>query len=225
MSNPIPVEVCSTINDMEASDSELFEQWCNGDAKAGQVLFGRYYDVLDRFFINKISSDPGDLVQETLIACVKGRDRLQQGRQFRSYLFAIAYNILNDHLRKTYRRGEQIDVDQISLRDLSDSPSTLVSRRREQRLLLEGLRNIPIAYQVILELHYWEKLAVREMSEILDLPSGTVKSRLRRARELLSEAMTRLAQSPELLRTTLTRLDDWAESCRRLLDGEEPGQP
>ncbi|HWN68565.1 MAG TPA: sigma factor-like helix-turn-helix DNA-binding protein, partial [Haliangium sp.] len=79
----------------------------------------------------------------------------------------------------------------------------------------EALRGIPVDYQVILELHYWEQMNTEDMAEALALPVGTVRSRLRRARELLEQAMGRLAESPGELQSTLTRLDDWAERCRQ----------
>jgi RNA polymerase sigma-70 factor (ECF subfamily) len=100
------------------------------------------------------------------------------------------------------------------VQQVAPGPGTQLGDRREQRLLLEALRNIPIAYQVILELHYWEQTTTEDMAEILSLPVGTVRSRLLRARELLEQAMSRLARSAEELQSTVTRIDDWAERCR-----------
>jgi RNA polymerase sigma-70 factor (ECF subfamily) len=199
---------------MEADDAVLLDRWRRGDASAGEELFERYYDIVERFFLNKIAGDIQDLVQETFIACVEGRDRVQDSARFRSYLFSIAYNVLRGHLRKVYRGGQQLDLDHLSVQQVAPGPGTQLGDRREQRLLLEALRNIPIDYQVILELHYWEQMTTEDMADVLALPVGTVRSRLRRARELLEEAMSRLASSPEELHSTVTRIDDWAERCR-----------
>jgi RNA polymerase sigma-70 factor (ECF subfamily) len=199
---------------MAADDVVLLEGWRRGDAAAGEALFERYYDLVERFFLNKISGDTQDLVQETFIACVEGRDRVQDSSRFRSYLFSIAYNVLRGHLRKIYRGGQRLDLDELSVQQVAPGPGTQLGDRREQRLLLEALRGIPVDYQVILELHYWEQMTTEDMAEVLSLPVGTVRSRLRRARELLEQAMGRLAESPAELQSTLTRLDDWAERCR-----------
>jgi RNA polymerase sigma-70 factor, ECF subfamily len=199
---------------MKVDDAVLLERWHQGDADAGEELFERYYDLVERFFLNKITGDIQDLVQETFTACVEGRERLQDKARFRAYLFSIAYNVLRGHLRKLYRGGEQIDLDEVSVQQVAPGPGTQLGDRREQRLLLEALRNIPADYQVILELHYWEQMTTEEMAEILGRPVGTVRSRLRRARELLEAAMVRLASSPEALHSTVTRIDDWAERCR-----------
>ena len=202
---------------MDIDDAVLLQQWREGDVAAGEALFERYYETVERFFLNKISGDIEDLVQETFIACVDGRDRVQDSAKFRSYLFSIAYNVLRGHLRKIYRGGEQLDLDEMSVHDIAPGPGTLITERREQRLLLEALRNIPVDYQVVLELHYWEQMTTESMAEVLSLPVGTVRSRLRRARELIAEAMGRLAHSPDELASTMTRLDDWAERCRQAM--------
>jgi RNA polymerase sigma-70 factor (ECF subfamily) len=199
---------------MELKDTELLERWRSGDRIAGNALFNRYYEAIERFFLNKVSSEVADLVQETFVACVAARDRVNDGTKFRAYIFSIAYNVLCGHLRKIYSSGQQLDVDEISVHDVMKSPDTSTAHGREQRLLLEALRNIPIRFQVILELHYWEDMTTEEIADILQLPVGTVRSRLRRARELLKQAMGRLAHSADELESTWTRLEDWAQSCR-----------
>jgi RNA polymerase sigma-70 factor, ECF subfamily len=200
-----------------SDDGDLLDRWRAGDMKAGQRLFLRYYDRVERFFINKISAGVADLVQETFLACLEGRDRLRDTSKFRAYLFSVAHNVLNAYLRKRYARGAEIDVLEDSVQDFSPDPFDVITDHEEERLLLLALRHIPIHYQVILELHYWEKLPTAEISDILDLPVGTVKSRMIRGRELLKQALTRLAESPDLLQSTISNLDDWVEKIRRLL--------
>ncbi|WP_428265320.1 RNA polymerase sigma factor [Haliangium sp.] len=206
---------------MDASDAELLERWRQGNQAAGEALFERYYDPIERFFLNKVSSNVGDLVQETFIACVEARERVKDGDKFRSYLFSIAYNVLRAHLRRNYRGRQELDLDHMSVVDIAPGPGTMIGRRREQRLLLEALRAIPLQYQVVLELHYWEKMITADIAESLGLPLGTVRSRLRRARELLDEAMSRLAGSNDVLESTATSLDDWAERCRQDMIAEQ----
>lgn len=208
---------------MEHGDSELLLRWREGDLTAGEALFERYYALIERFFLNKLQAGVGDLVQETFVACVENRDRLKQTTRFRSYLFSIAHNILYRHLRNRYRHGVDCDFEQVSVRDLAPGPSSVVVRRTEQRLLLEALRSIPVAQQVILELHYWEGMKTTEISEILDLPPGTVRSRLQRARARLEDVMGELEKSPELLESTRSHLDDWARQCRQAVIAQSAG--
>jgi len=202
---------------MEPSDGELLTRWRAGDTPSGEVLFERYYDAVERFFLNKVASAAQDLVQETFIRCVESRERIRDNDQFRLYLFGIAYNVLSAHLRERYRGDRAIDLGEVSVCDLSPGPGSLVAGRREHRLLIEALRNLPVDDQVILELHYWEQLTTNQMAEVLGIPVGTARGRLQRARTRLEEVMQRLAESPEDLASTLARLDDWAAECRERL--------
>ncbi len=201
---------------MATGDVELLRAWRAGDMQSGELLFERYYDQVARFFRNKLSSDIADLVQETFTACVVGRDRLQEDTSFRGYLFSVARNILCRYLRSRYRGGDVIDLQEQSVADLAPGPITLIARRREHRLLLEALRKIPLDYQMLLELRYWEQLKTADIALSMDIPHGTVRTRLRRARELLNQAMSKLASDEGELESTLANFDQWAWECRNL---------
>ncbi|HEY6176495.1 MAG TPA: sigma-70 family RNA polymerase sigma factor [Kofleriaceae bacterium] len=202
---------------MDPTDGELLERWRAGDSESGEALFERYYDILERFFVNKLNDAVPDLVQDTFTRCVQNHDRIRDD-QFRLYLFGIAYNVLKEHLRARYRGGTPLDMSQASVYDLAPGPVTLVVRRREHRLLLEALRTIPIEDQVILELHYWENLTTDDIAEVLGIPVGTARGRLQRAREKLGEVMQRLTESSQDLTTTVASLEGWAKECRDHLD-------
>jgi RNA polymerase sigma-70 factor, ECF subfamily len=203
---------------MEPSDGELLERWRSGDTVSGEALFERYYDMVERFFLNKVSSGVQDLVQETFTRCVESRERIRDNDRFRMYMFGIAYNVLTGYLRERYRGDRAVDLGEVSVCDLAPGPSSLVALRREHRLLIEALRGIPVDDQVILELHYWEQLTTHQMADVIGVPVGTVRGRLQRARGRLEAAMQRLAESPQELSSTLARLDDWAAECRQRLD-------
>jgi len=203
---------------MEPSDGELLRRWRAGDAASGEALFERYYEMVERFFLNKAPGGAQDLVQETFIRCVESRERIRDDDQFRVYMFGIAYNVLSGHLRERYRGDRAIDLSEISVCDLAPGPGSLVARRREHQLLIEALRNLPVDDQVLLELHYWEQLTTDQMAAVLGIPLGTARGRLQRARTRLEQVMQRLAESPEDLTSTLARLDDWAAECRARLD-------
>jgi RNA polymerase sigma-70 factor (ECF subfamily) len=202
----------------EPSDGALLERWRAGDTASGEALFERFYDMVERFFLNKVSSNVQDLVQETFIRCVESRDRIRDNDRFRVYMFGIAYNVLSGHLRERYRGDRAIDFNEDSVHDLAPGPGSVVAQRREHRLLIEALRNIPVDDQVLLELHYWEQLTTHQMAEVLGIPVGTARGQLQRARSKLEEVMQRLAESPQDLSSTLARLDDWAAECRQRLD-------
>jgi len=119
--------------------------------------------------------------------------------------------------RKQGRKSIEIDPSVTSIVDLNPSPSAIAAKHDEQRLILEALRRIPIDLQIALELHYWEGLTGPELARVLDIPEGTVRSRLRRGRQLFSDKMAELATSNEQLERTLSDLDNWASSVRNVV--------
>jgi RNA polymerase sigma-70 factor (ECF subfamily) len=109
------------------------------------------------------------------------------------------------------------------------SPVASAMHHQEQRLLLEGLRRIPLTHQTALELHYWEELTAAEIAEVLGIPLGTAKTRLRDGRAHLEDQLRQIASSPEALRSTLDDLDRWARRVRARAAsepeaGEHPGR-
>ena len=91
---------------------------------------------------------------------------------------------------------------------LSTTVTVAVAAQRD-RDLLGALRSLPLESQVVLELHYWEDLSATELAEVLDMPVGTVKSRLRRAKQLLQTALHRGTEAPKD-----DALDAWVRSMR-----------
>lgn len=200
------------------SDEDLLAAWRAGDGDAGQQLFARYFPIVYRFFSNKIGEDLEDLVQRTFLACTRHRAQLHGGASFRAFLLTVARNELATHLRARYRRGETLDATTVSLADLGASPSQLMGQRQEHRLLLLALRRIPLAQQEILELHYFEHLTGPELAAALEIPEGTVRSRLRRALASLRTELERLADAPELVESTMGSIGSWAAELRALAD-------
>ncbi len=193
-------------------DNELLAAWVAGDRRAGQTLFERHYDALDRFFVNKVGDRAGDLVQRTFVACIEAAPRFRGDSSFRTFLFAIARNQLLKHLRDHGRERARLDPATTSICDLDPSPSVLAAGREQERQLLAALRRLPIDEQVALELHYWEQLPSAEIAVVLDIPIGTVKSRLRRARDRLEAELTGAPQRP----ASADDLDRWAADLRAL---------
>lgn len=206
----------SGTEEQEPSDFELLEAWRGGEEAAGRRLFARYFDSVYRFFRNKVDDAAEDLTQQTFMGLVQGRDRFRGEASFRTYVFMIARKRLYSHLRKNQRGGEGGPVlSESSVADLGlVSPSRAVAKHQEQRLLLLGLRQLPVEMQVALELFYWEELTVTEIAEVLETPVGTVKSRLQRARARLDGVLEELAGSEALLRSTMDNFGLWAKELR-----------
>lgn len=197
------------------TDLELLERWAAGDRDAGDQLFERYFDPLLRFFQNKVDHGVEDLVQQTLLACVEGRDRFRGAASFRTYLFQIARYQLYAYYRSRSRR--ELDFEVTSVVDLGTSPTSALARKEDQRCLLEALRRIPLQYQIVLELRLWEDLSGAEIARTLEIPEPTMWSRLRIATERLRVQLEALGGCSDLVGTGDEDLQGWATRVRAVL--------
>lgn len=197
-------------------DAALIDAWKAGDREAAAQLFDHHYAAVARFFRNKVGlQEASDLIQSTFLACFEGLERMRSS-SFRSYLFAVACTLLRRHFRT--KRRTPVDLGTVSVFDLDPSPSSVIAGDQLQRQLLEALRRIPIEHQVVLELFYWESLTAAELGEILGIPVGTAKTRVRRARQLLHEQMQRLDAEGLASPCTVEDLDAWASGLRLELE-------
>ncbi len=207
-----------------ADDFELLDAWRAGDMEAGSQLFDRHFESIHRFLRNKVGDDTDEVMQRTLLACVESRDRFRRASSFRTFLFGVARLELLTFYRRKRKLARNVALEHHSLYDLDPSPSTVVAQHMEHRLLHEALRRLPIDLQIALELHYWESMSATEIATVLEIPPGTVKSRLRRAKELLRQSMRELALTKEQLESTLGDLEGWAKSLGKALS-EGAGGP
>ena len=200
-----------------ADDFALLDAWRNGDLQAGSQLFDRHFESIHRFLRNKVGDDTDEVMQRTLLACVETRDRFRGASSFRTYLFGVARLELLAHYRRRRKFDSHVDLESRSFFDLDPSPSTVVAKHMEQKILHEALRRLPIDLQIALELHYWENMSATEVATVLEIPAGTVKSRLRRGKEMLRDTMDGLALSRPALESTLGDLEGWARSLGETL--------
>jgi RNA polymerase sigma factor (sigma-70 family) len=176
------------------SDQELLEQWRAGDPTAGNQLFLRYFAAVRRFFANKVPvDDVEDLLQKTFAGCVEARERVRGDGGLRSFVFCVAHRQLCKFLRDRATAARRtVDLSVSSVRDLGQTPTSIIAHARSHALVLEALQSIAVDYQTILELFYWDELSGAEIAEVLEIPQATVRTRLFRARAALLAVLTRL---------------------------------
>ncbi len=195
-------------------DQQLLVAWRGGDEDAGEALFERFYDGLSRFFRSKAGEQAPDLIQRTFLVLLETQARMREGTTFQAYLFGVARNILLEHYRGKRRDGERFELAEQSVEDLGPTPTTLMAQAQETQLLLQAMRKIPIESQMILELYYWENLTAKDIADVLDIPEGTARTRIRRAKQLLEAQLEALATTPALLQSTVSDLESWARHLR-----------
>ena len=147
------------------------------------------------------AADAEDLVQETYLRAYKGYDRFTEGTNLRAWLFRILTNLFINEYRRRKRRPDEVDLgDTDTLYLYRGLGGTELARRAHsaEDEFLDGLtssevrhaiESLPDAYRVAVLLADVEGFAYKEIAEILDVPIGTVMSRLHRGRKKLRETL------------------------------------
>jgi RNA polymerase sigma factor (sigma-70 family) len=198
----------------EDSDFQLLEAWRGGDKQAAKVLLNRYFAKLRAYFLQRVAFEHEDLVQETFARLVEAKEQYRGEAPFRVYLFSIARNVLNNHLRIRYKldnKVEPLDSD-TSIADITGKRhSSLLAEREEHRLLIDALRLLPVRYQELLELYYWQGMPGSEIAALFGVVESTVRSRLRTALDNLRRRYGELAAAPHKRDIEPEQVEVWLE--------------
>ena len=164
----------------EAFDALLVIQIQNGDRKGFNLLFHRWNKKLLRHAIRQVKSHhiAKDVVQNSWIAILKGLNTLKEPSHFGPWAMRIVYYKAIDHLRKQKRKELKSTL---SNDEIQEDPRI--------QSILTGLNALPENHKQMLTLFYLEEMSVVEIAYILNIPPGTVKSRLFHAREFLKKQL------------------------------------
>ncbi len=180
-------------------DAQLVEKVVAGDGEAFRQLVERYqrpvYGLLMRMVRTPALAE--DLAQETLIKAYRAIATFDRSRKFSSWLFKIAHNTAIDHLRRNRpptvpletTEGERLDPLDLLATPESQSPEARVRGRDLDEGLQEALMSLRPDYREAVLLRFQQGLAYDQIADILDLPLGTVKTHLHRARKQMAEVL------------------------------------
>jgi RNA polymerase sigma factor (sigma-70 family) len=170
--------------DTRAKEDEWLVVRCQlGERPAFDELIQRWHDPLWTY-IRRLTNDDDtakDIAQDVWLRVLRGIGRLRDGSKLRPWLFGIARHALMDRFREQYTTPTASDMDVTEL-VAEDAPSSL---EEESEALQHELMRLPVAEREVLTLFYLRELSLGEVAHVLDVPVGTVKSRLFRARRLL----------------------------------------
>ena len=188
------MDINPNLSDKARYDILLVDKAREGDQQAYAELMGRYRDAIYFMLLKMVNntSDAEDLTIEAFGKAFKNIDQYTPNFAFSTWLFKIATNNCIDFIRK--KRAATISIDQsaedqesASVIIQSDSPDPEESMINSQKikLLRDVVNKLKPRYRSLVELRYFREYSYEEISEELDLPIGTVKAQLFRARELL----------------------------------------
>lgn len=153
-----------------------------GEAAAFDELVERWHGPLCAYARRVSASEDAadDVVQDVWLRIVRGIGGLREPARLRPWIFGIARRVLIDRLRDKYAAPETV-----AFVDDHAAPESDIDHEADLAGLTAALDQLPLVEREVLALFYLEELTLEELSDVLAIPVGTVKSRLFRARRLL----------------------------------------
>jgi RNA polymerase sigma-70 factor (ECF subfamily) len=179
----------------QRTDEQLLEDYRHGERESFATLVNRYQRELFHFLVRFLGDRAAaeDVFQETFLQIHQSAEQFDPQRRFRPWLFTIAANKARDLIRSQARRptnplqatinpgdeesGEFLDL----MQTLEDGPDEPIERQELQEAVQRTVMAMPEHLREILLLSYFHQFPYKQISDILDIPLGTVKSRLHAA--------------------------------------------
>ncbi len=186
----------------EMDDHALLEATRTGDELAFQELVRRYRNPITNFVYRMLNDYDRavDLAQETFIRVYTSAERYQATYSFSTYIYRIASNLAISDLRQRKRRnlipipsffsdkdGDEIEIELPDTRQVRADDAMIADERR--KAVSTAIASLPEKYRAAVVLRDIEGRSYEEISDVLGLSDGTVKSRINRARNLLKEKL------------------------------------
>lgn len=178
---------------------KLIKKALAGDQKAYEALLNRYQSGIFNMIYQMIKNreETEDLVQEAFIKAFKSLESYNDSYAFSTWLYKIAFNHCIDAIRKKklktlpLDRPIQVGEGEIKqeIRDDSRSPEGDYLFSEKKKLIRESIDSLPDRYREVIILRHQKEHSYEEISEMLNIPLGTVKARIFRAREMLKKKL------------------------------------
>ncbi|MDJ1183405.1 sigma-70 family RNA polymerase sigma factor [Roseofilum sp. BLCC_M143] len=166
----------TSVSESGLDDSELVQRSLKGDRHSFRLLYRRYHDrVRSTLYQLCGSSQLDDLVQEVFLRAWKGLPKFQKRSQFSTWLYRISCNVASDRRRKLAKQAPATAEVETNLA-AGDRSELMELHYRD--LVQRGLESLSWEHRAVLVLHDLEDLPQKEVAQILQVPVGTVKSRL-----------------------------------------------
>lgn len=172
----------------DSRDTAMMRLVAGGDRDAFAVLVRKYQQALLNFFyrMNVYNGDREDLVQETFVRLFNYRDRYRPTARFTTFLYLVARQVQVDYYRKQQRRAALVET-------LKNEPHEEVPECggiEEKRIRIEkALNRLSDEMRSVVVMSIYQDLKYAEIAEILDIPLGTVKTRMFHALQKLRKVM------------------------------------
>ena len=180
------------------SDEELISQFQAGNENAYLEIVERFKDRLFTFIYRFVGDEnlAEDLVQDTLIKVYTHRHAYREIARFSTWIYTIAGNLARTELRKRKRRATfsmsslGVGDREYELPSEDYAPSKTMESEQTEKHIRMALAKLPLHFRTVIILRDVQELSYEEISKIMKIPLGTVKSRVNRARLRLQEMLS-----------------------------------
>ncbi len=178
-----------------------------------EVLLQSVLDVAYRaaYHLTRNPADAEDVVQEAALNACRHRQSFQTGTNFKAWFLRIVTNAFYSRCRRASMIHESVSLDDDAeprpamtamTVDLSPeaNPAEMLVDRLEMEEISRAIGALPLEFRVVTAMYLVDDMAYQEIAAVLDIPVGTVRSRLHRGRRLLQQALWQIAEDRGLLR-------------------------
>jgi RNA polymerase sigma-70 factor, ECF subfamily len=181
-----------------ASDEVLVEGVARGSAAAFETLLERYRDRVFQFVLWQLDrgrDQAEELTQEIFYQVYLSAPRFRNRSRFRTWLYSLARNVCRYHERKHRRESGSLRWGEAETapEPAGDAPDALerLTAAEAQAQVRRAVASLPRLQRAVLVLRDWEELSYQEIARVLQIPVGTVRSRLHNARSALADALAK----------------------------------
>jgi RNA polymerase sigma-70 factor (ECF subfamily) len=186
---------------IKPTDEELIARFQNGQMEAFDSIVQRYKDPLINFVYHFLGDriDAEDVVQETFLRVYRNKHLYRNIAKFSTWIYTIASNLAKTELRRRRRRRllslSQMgfdDKDYEPVDEFMQSPEGIVDSGMQEKIIRKEIDDLPVKFKEVVLLRDVQEFSYEEISQILGIPIGTVKSRVNRGRLRLQKRLRHL---------------------------------
>ena len=186
---------------IKPTDEELIARFQNGEMEAFDSIVQRYKDPLINFVYHFLGDriDAEDVVQETFLRVYRNKHLYRNIAKFSTWIYTIASNLAKTELRRR-RRRRLLSLSQMGFDDkdyelvdeFMQSPEGIVDSGIQEKIIRKEIDDLPVKFKEVVLLRDVQEFSYEEISQILGIPIGTVKSRVNRGRLRLQKRLRHL---------------------------------
>ena len=178
----------------QATDNELVKRVCMGETQLFRLLIERHQQHIFNLCYRMLRQfeDADDATQDTFLKAYRSLKQFRGDARLKTWLCRIARNECLNRLRHEDMASldQQLTTDySFQIADLTPSPLELIERQEIQSIVHEAINKLPHRYRLVITLFHLNGLSYEEISQVMEIPLGTVKTHIFRARELLKSKL------------------------------------